>query len=96
MRRLRPDDNFIIALLLNIVFHFEWSIPAWILLILHFWIGLPLKWFLIALGLWIVGLIIWMYVVGAFYGWAAKCGQTKDPVKENKNPYSVKNHNKHS
>ena len=96
MRRLRPDDNFIIALFLNIVFHFEWSIPAWILLILHFGIGLPLKWFLIALGLWIVGLIIWMYVVGAFYGWAAKYGQTKDPVKENKNPYSVKNHNKHS
>jgi hypothetical protein len=25
-----------------------------------------------------------------FTGWAASCGNEKDPPKENKNPYSVK------
>ena len=96
MRRRPETSSFFIALFLNIIFHFEWSIPAWILLILHFLIGLSLKWFFIALGLWIAGLILWMYVVGAFYGWAAKCGNTPDPPKENKNPYSVKHQNKKS
>lgn len=94
MRKRSDADNFFIALFINMVFHFEWSIPAWILLILHFLIDLSLKWFFLALGLWIGGLIIWMYIVGAFCGWAGKCVNTPDPPKENKNPYSVKKEDK--
>ena len=40
MRKLHVDGNFLLALLINLVFHWEGSIPAWILLILHFVIGL--------------------------------------------------------
>jgi len=89
MRRLRVDGNFWLALLLNLVFHWEGSIPAWICLLLHFLIGLSIKWFWIALGLWLLGMVLWMMLVGKFYSWAAQCGSTPDRPKENKNPYSV-------
>ena len=89
MRKLHVDGNFLLALLINLVFHWEGSIPAWILLILHFMIGLSVKWFWIALGLWMLGMILWMMLVGKFYTWAAKCGNTPDPPKKNVNPYSV-------
>ena len=91
MRKLRLDGNFFLALLINMVFHLEGTIPAWILLVLHFVFGLSIKWFWIALGVWILGLIIWMTVVGWIYGWANKCGNTPDPPKKNVNPYSVGN-----
>ncbi len=89
MRKLHVDGNFLLALLINLVFHWEGSIPAWILLVLHFVIGLSVKWFWMALGLWVLGMILWMMLVGKFYAWAAKCGNTLDPPKKNVNPYSV-------
>ena len=62
----------------------ESVIPAVILLILHFWLGWSVWWAVLAFGLWIIYLVIWMDIVG----WARKCGNTPDPWKENKNPYS--------
>ena len=61
----------------------EGTIPAWILLALHFLRGWSLLWFGLALALWVIYLIVWMRIVG----WAGRCGKP-DPPKENKNPYS--------
>ncbi len=73
-------------MLINMLLNLEWSIPAWILLGLHAWLGISLRWFAGALLLWILRALAGMWIVG----WAAECGSQKDPPKENKNPYSVK------
>ena len=72
-------------MLLNI----QWTIPAWILLVLHYVLDWSIWWFWLALGLWFIDIFLWM----TFIGWAAKCSNTPDPPKENKNPYSAKNNN---
>lgn len=46
--------GIIATFLLNLVINLQWSIPAWILLALHFWLDIPLFWFVIALLLWII------------------------------------------
>ena len=83
MRKLRVNGTGILVLLINMLLHWEGSIPAWILLILHYAIGLSVKWF------WIALLLLSMLLWGGIYGWAAKCGNTPDPPKKNVNPYSV-------
>lgn len=86
MRRIKRGGSFWLCLLVNMALNLEWTIPAWILLVLHFWLGWSIWWFVLALGLWIVDILFWMKVMG----WAADCSNTPDPPKENKNPYSVK------
>ena len=83
MRRTKRTGNFFLCLLINILLNLEGSIPAWILLILHFCIGISILWFLLALALWIIYLFVWMKIIG----WAGKCSEPDSP-KENKNPYS--------
>ena len=77
------SSNFFLAFILNLVLNLEWVIPAVILLILHFTIGLPIFWFWIALGVWIGGILI----ISLILGWAGKCSEPH-VSKENKNPYS--------
>ena len=84
MRRHSGGGGFWLCLLLNLLLNLEWSIPAWICLSLHFWLGLSLWWFAGALALWVGRILLGMW----FVGWAARCGAEKDPPKENKNPYS--------
>jgi hypothetical protein len=86
MRRTKRSGNFFLCLLINMLLNLEWSIPAWILLGLHFWLDISIIWFVAALALWIINIIFWMRVMG----WATECSNTPDPPKENKNPYSVK------
>lgn len=86
MRVPKRSSNFLVCLLTNLLLNFEWSIPAWILLALHFILDLSIWWFIGALALWVLILICWMNVIG----WAADCSSAPDPQKENKNPYSVK------
>lgn len=86
MRRTQRGGSFWLCLLVNMALNLEWTIPAWILLALHFWLGWSIWWFVLALVLWIVDILFWMKVMG----WAADCSNTPDPPKENKNPYSVK------
>lgn len=76
-------------LLVNMLLNLGGSIPAWVLLALHFLLGISLWWFAAALGAWLLYLLLGMW----FVGWAARCGNIKDPPKENKNPYSVRNTN---
>ena len=85
MRRTKRGGSFWLCLLVNMALNLEWTIPAWILLVLHFWLGWSIWWFVLALVLWIVDILFWMKVMG----WAADCSNTPDPPKENKNPYSV-------
>lgn len=86
MRRTRRSGGFWLCLLFNMLLNLEWTIPAWILLVLHFWLDWSIWWFVLALGLWVLNILFWMKLMG----WAADCGNEKDPPKENKNPYSVK------
>ena len=86
MRKIKREGGFWVCLLLNMLLNLEWSIPAWVLLGLHVWAGVRLRWFAGALGFWILCLLLGMWIMG----WAADCGSRSDPPKENKNPYSVK------
>lgn len=86
MRRTTRSGSFILCLLINLLLNLEWSIPAWILLGLHFWLGIRIWWFAGAILFWILRILLGMWLMG----WAARCGNEKDPPKENKNPYSVK------
>ena len=81
---MKKTGDFLMCLLINMLINWEWSIPAWILLALHFIFGLNILWFFIALGLFFAGLLLWM----AIFSWASGC-RTSTPPKENKNPYSV-------
>lgn len=90
MRRTNRNGSFILCLLINMLLNLEWAIPAVILLALHFLLGISVWWSAIALGLWILGLVLWMHIIG----WAAGCGSSHDKPKENKNPYSVGNKSK--
>lgn len=91
MAGFRRSSGFLLGLLINLLLDFAWSIPAWICLVLHFWIRLSIWWFVIALSLWILGNVLRM----EFLGWAARCSNQQEPSKENKNPYSAKSTNFH-
>lgn len=86
MRRTVRNSSFWLCLLINLLLNLEWSIPAWILLALHIWLDISIWWFIGALTLWMLGILAGMWIMG----WAASCGNEKDPQKENKNPYSKK------
>jgi hypothetical protein len=65
------------------------SLPAWITLILHFTIGLPLYWFWATLAVWLIAGIL-RYLTIRFARWGASATRN-DPPRENKNPYSASN-----
>ena len=82
----KERGGFFLCLLWHALMFVPWTIPAWILLALHFTVGLPLVWFWVALGAWIL-LILFRTAVVMFarYGFSHRI-----PVPENKNPYSKK------
>lgn len=86
MRKTNRSGSFLLCLLINLLLNLEWSIPAWILLALHFWLNISFWWFAGGLAFWILSVVTGMWIMG----WARSCGNEKDPPKENKNPYSVK------
>ena len=87
MRRYQKSGSTLVCMLINLLLNLEWSIPAWIMLGLHVWLDISLWWFIGGLALWILRILIGMWLMG----WAIRCGNQKDPPKENKNPYSAKN-----
>lgn len=84
--RKAKTSNFILGYFLNLLLNLEWSIPAWILLGLHYALKIPISLFWIALALWLGGTFLFML----FLHLLEKCVPPDEP-KENKNPYSVKN-----
>ena len=86
MRQTRRAGSFLMCLLFNMLLNLDGTIPAWILLALHFWLGWSIWWFWGALGAWVLYLTSWML----FLRWASRCSRP-DPPKKNKNPYSNRN-----
>lgn len=72
---MKRFGNWLLYLLINMLFHWEGSIPAWVLLMLHYFVGLSLWWFWLALGLWILGLNLWM----AVFSWAGSAKPLPGP-----------------
>lgn len=89
MRRMRNSGNFFLCLLLNMLMNLEWTIPAWILLVLYFVLDWSILWFWLALGLWVLDILIMMGIMR----WASTA-EGPDRPRENKNPYSVGAHKK--
>ena len=87
MRRTAHNHGFILCLLLNMMFRFEWAIAAIVLLGIHFWLGWPLYLAWIALGIWLVYSLFVTLVLSA----ANSAGNAPVPQKPNKNPYSKSN-----
>lgn len=88
MRKRSFDGTFLLVVLIHIVLNFRLTIPAWILLALHFIFGISLWWFAGALGVFFLYIFLWILIVRLVgrIGASAK----PDPVIENKNPYSSK------
>lgn len=86
MRRAERTGNFLLYLLLNLLLNIEWSIPAWILLALHFILGWPLWPFFAALGAW----ILWLLITMGLLGLVSRIANADEPKTKNKNPYSQK------
>ena len=62
------------------------SVPMWLTLLLHFLVGLDIKWFWATLIIWLfAGIARYFMIVFARWG-----SNTPDEEKENKNPYSNK------
>ena len=83
MKRKR-DGGFWLCFLMNLIFDLEWSIPAWLLLILRFVLDWSIWLFVAALVAFFVG----VFLKTAFFSWAASVGNTPDVPKKNLNPYS--------
>lgn len=87
MRRTGRGGGFFLCLIFNMILNIEWSIPAWILLALHFFFDISIWWFVGGLVFWVLCILSGMWIMG----WAADCAAEKDPPRKNKNPYSSKN-----
>lgn len=85
-KQLRDNGGFFIALGFNLIFNLEWTIPAWLLLALHFIFDISLWWFAGAMLIWLS--ITALYTI--FLCWVSKVSNTPEIKKENKNPYSAK------
>ena len=76
--------GFFLLLFWHAALYALWTVPAWILLALHFAIGLPIVWFWLALGVWAPVLLLRSLLIL----WTRFCVRHHTPVPENKNPYS--------
>ena len=89
MSRKANAGDFLFGLFIFVFFQISsWlcSIPTWLTLVLHFVLGLPLFWFWLTLTIWLLaGLLRYLLLY-----FAARCGNTSEPKRENKNPYSMK------
>ena len=86
MRKVSAGGSFILCFIINVILTFWWSVPAWILLALHFILGISVWWFVGAVAVWFIRILIGMTLIG----WASRCS-SPDAPKENKNPYSATN-----
>ena len=73
MRKTNRSGSFLLCLLLNMLLNLEGLIPAAVLLALHFILKWSIWWAVLAAGLWIVYLILWML----FMRFAAKSSNKK-------------------
>lgn len=84
MRMTKHIGNFFITFLFNLLINLHWSLPAWVLLVLHYTSDWRILWFWIAIGVWLLSIFLWM----GFIKFAANSSAEKQ-YRENKNPYSA-------
>jgi hypothetical protein len=84
--RAGRGGGFLASLVLNLAANIGWTVPAWVLLILHFVTKLSIWVFWAALGVFLLVIII---TTAAIF-MAAKSGDAPETVRENVNPYSNK------
>ena len=77
MKRPGVDGGFILCFLLNIILNLGWTIPAWVLLICHFVFKISLWWFVGALAIWFVAVLLITVVISA----ASSIPGTSQPVQ---------------
>lgn len=82
MRRMRKGGGFWLCLLFNLLLNAQWSLPALLCLGLHYWLGLSIWWFVAALGLWVLLMVLWMLL----FGWSASLESPADRLRTNKRP----------
>ena len=88
MRRTASGHGFLLCLLINMMFRFEWAAAALVLLAIHYWLAFPplfIVW--IVLAIWILYALFITIVLSL----ANHAGNTVEPPKPNKNPYSKTN-----
>lgn len=83
---MRRFGRFLLSLCINAVFCLSWTVPAWLLLALHFWKGWSLAWFFGALGLWLLAVFLKTLVFSGL----ARGASAPEPRTVNQNPYSAK------
>lgn len=79
----RHSSGFLISFIINLVLNFEVAIVAIALLVLHFVMDLPIIFFFIALGIWIIPNLVITLLLFVLAGM-----DTTPEYRENKNPYS--------
>ena len=82
----KSSSGTILTLMISLVLNLLWSIPAWVLLILHFAIGLSIVWFWVALGIWALLIVVSSLLIR----FAHKYSNMPELERENLNPYSHK------
>ena len=81
----KPDvKGFSLLLFWHMALYALWTLPAWILLVLHYAAGVPIVWFWLALGVWAAALVLRSLLIL----WTRYCVRHHTPVPGNKNPYS--------
>ena len=82
--RVKRFLRYVINVLLSLILRWYWSIPAWILLVLHFTAGISIWWFVGALALYVIAVRVYVHVIS----WLVRMGNSDEPEKKNVNPYS--------
>ena len=78
------QGRFFLSLLLNAIFNLRWTVPAWVLLALHHWLGWPVwlaRW---AFLIWLAAIVL----ITLVFRFLIRYDVAQTPP-ENKNPYSV-------
>lgn len=87
MKNFASRGDMLGALLVNVLYLIPWTLPAWILLVVHFVVeGFPIWPFWVALLAWVVLVIFSTF----FMSWAVKNGSDPTPQRENIDPYGSK------
>lgn len=72
MKVPKISKGFFLSILINLLINWVGSIPAWVLLALHFWLGIPVFWFWIAFFIWFARHFLFVVIMSAIYGIAYK------------------------
>lgn len=79
--------GFFLCLIFNMLISIWGLIPAFVLLILHFWLKISLWWAAGLFAAWILFVVLWTVIVYVVNRYCV----VEDKPRKNKNPYSAGN-----